>query len=132
MKWKDVLAPGVALAERGMELDWYMQVMIANGAEHLSAKFPASKASYLCDDGRVPTNDWQGTKRYLKLGNLGETTLRRLAEGGPREYYEEGSLARDIASRPAGRRIGDARTRTSPPTKRASSSRCRSSITASP
>ena len=32
MKWKDVLAPGVALAERGMELDWYMQVMIANGA----------------------------------------------------------------------------------------------------
>src|SRR6186713_499658 len=77
LKWKDVLAPGVALAERGMELDWYMQVMIANGAEHL-AKFSASKANYLCDDGRVPTNDWKGTRRYLKLGNLGET-MRRLA-----------------------------------------------------
>jgi len=95
MAWKDVLAPGVALAERGMELDWYMQVMIANGAEHL-AKFSASKANYLCDDGRVPTTDWQGNKRYIKLGNLGET-MRRLAEGGPREYYE-GSLARDIAA----------------------------------
>ena len=94
MKWKDVLQPGVKLAERGMELDWYMQVMIANGAEQLS-KHPASKANYLCDDGRVPTNDWQGNKRYLKLGNLGET-MRRLAEGGPREFYE-GSLARDIA-----------------------------------
>jgi len=95
MAWKNVLAPGVALAERGMELDWYMQVMIANGAEHLS-KFPASKSNYLPDGGRVPTNDWQGTTRYLKLGNLGET-MRRLAEGGPREYYE-GSLARDIAA----------------------------------
>ena len=95
MKWKDVLAPGIALAERGMQLDWYMQVMIANGAEHLS-KFPASKAAYLCDDGRVPTNDWQGTPRYLKLGNLGQT-MRRLADGGPREFYE-GSLARDIVA----------------------------------
>ncbi len=95
LKWKDVLAPGVALAERGMELDWYMQVMIANGAADL-AKFPASKASYLPDGGRVPTNDWQGTKRYLKLGNLG-ATMRRLADGGPREFYE-GSLARDIAA----------------------------------
>src|SRR5215467_13264280 len=94
LKWKDVLAPGVALAERGMELDWYMQVMIANGAAHLS-KFPASKANYLPDDGRVPTLDWQATTRYLKLGNLGQT-MRRLAEGGPREFYE-GSLARDIA-----------------------------------
>lgn len=95
MAWKDVLAPGVALAERGMELDWYMQVMIANGAEHLS-KYPASKAAYLADSGRVPTTDWQGTTRYLKLGNLGET-MRRLAEGGPREFYE-GTLARDIAA----------------------------------
>src|SRR5258708_4972083 len=95
MKWKDVLAPGVALAERGMELDWYMQVMIANGAKHLT-KFPASKAAYLCDEGRVPSNDWQGTVRHLKLGNLGQT-MRRLADGGPREYYE-GALARDIAA----------------------------------
>ena len=95
IKWKDALAPGVALAERGMELDWYMQVMIANGAERL-ARFPASRASYLCDDGRVPTNDWQGTTRYLKLGNLAQT-MRRLADGGPREFYE-GSLARDITA----------------------------------
>jgi gamma-glutamyltranspeptidase/glutathione hydrolase len=95
MKWKEVLQPGVKLAERGMELDWYMQVMIANGARHLE-KFPASRAAYLCDDGRVPSHDWQHTTRYLKLGNLGET-MRRLAVGGPREFYE-GSLARDIAA----------------------------------
>jgi gamma-glutamyltranspeptidase/glutathione hydrolase len=95
LKWKDVLAPSVALAERGMELDWYMQVMLTNGAAHLS-KFPESKANYLCDDGRVPIIDWQGTKRYIKLGKLGQT-MRRLADGGPREYYE-GSLARDIVA----------------------------------
>lgn len=95
LKWKDVLAPAIVLAERGMELDWYMQVMIANGARNL-AKFPASRAAYLCDDGFVPTNDWQGNKRYLKLGNLAGT-MRRLADGGPREFYE-GALARDIAA----------------------------------
>ena len=69
--------------------------MLAQGARNLS-KFPASRAAYLCDDGRVPSIDWAHTKRYLKLGNLGET-MRRLAEGGPREFYE-GSLARDIAA----------------------------------
>jgi gamma-glutamyltranspeptidase/glutathione hydrolase len=58
--------------------------------------FPASKANYLPDDGRVPTLDWQGTPRFLKLGNLGQT-MRRLADGGPREFYE-GSLAHDIAA----------------------------------
>lgn len=95
LKWKDALQPGVELAERGMQLDWYMQVMLAQGAAHLS-KFPASRANYLCDDGRVPMTDWQGNPRYIKLGNLGET-MRRLAEGGPREFYE-GSLARDITA----------------------------------
>jgi gamma-glutamyltranspeptidase/glutathione hydrolase len=95
LKWQDVIAPGLALAKRGMQLDWYMQVMIANGAEWLS-RFPASKAAYLPDDGRVPTVDWQGTPRFLKLGNLGET-YQRLSDGGAREYYE-GSLARDIAA----------------------------------
>jgi gamma-glutamyltranspeptidase/glutathione hydrolase len=95
LQWKDAIAPAVALAERGMELDWYMQIMIANGAKDL-AQYPTSRAAYLCDDGFVPTNDWNGTKRYIKLGKLGET-YRRLAEGGPREYYE-GALARDIAA----------------------------------
>src|SRR5436190_6572030 len=77
LKWQDVLAPAVALADRGMELDWYMQVMLANGAKHLT-KFPASKANYLCDNGQVPTNDWQANKRYIKLGTLG-ATMRRLS-----------------------------------------------------
>ena len=95
LKWQDVLAPAVTLAQRGMQLDWYMQVMLVQGAEDLS-KFPASKAAYLCDDGRVPAIDWQGNTRYIKLGQLGET-YRRLSEGGPREFYE-GSLARDIAA----------------------------------
>jgi gamma-glutamyltranspeptidase / glutathione hydrolase len=95
MTWQQIMQPAVELAGRGMELDWYMQVMIANGARDL-ARFPASRAAYLCDDGFVPTNDWQGTKRYIKLGNLGET-YRRLSAGGPREFYE-GALARDIAA----------------------------------
>ncbi|MBL6614542.1 MAG: gamma-glutamyltransferase [Reyranella sp.] len=95
LKWQNVMAPGIALAKRGMQLDWYMQVMLTQGARNLSM-FPASRAAYLCDDGRVPMIDWQGNDRYIKLGNLGET-YQRLSDGGPREYYE-GKLARDIAS----------------------------------
>jgi gamma-glutamyltranspeptidase / glutathione hydrolase len=95
LKWRDVLQPGVELAARGMELDWYMQVMLAQGARNLS-QFPASRAAYLCDDGRVPMIDWQNNTRHIKLGHLGQT-MHRLAEGGPREFYE-GSLARDIAA----------------------------------
>jgi len=95
LSWREIMHPAVELAERGMELDWYMQIMITNGARDL-ARFPASRSAYLCDDGFVPTNDWKGTTRYLKLGNLGET-YRRLAAGGPREFYE-GLLARDIAA----------------------------------
>src|SRR6185437_3506736 len=92
--YHSIAVPGM-VSGLGKALEWYMQVMIANGAKDL-AKFPASRAAYLCDDGFVPTNDWQGNKRYLKLGNLAQT-MRRLADGGPREYYE-GSLARDIAA----------------------------------
>jgi gamma-glutamyltranspeptidase/glutathione hydrolase len=95
LKWQDVIAPAVKLAERGMELDWYMQVMLVRGAEHLE-KFPASKAAYLCDNGRVPSPDWKDTQRFIKLGNLGET-YRRLAAGGPEDFYR-GALARDIAA----------------------------------
>ena len=104
LKWQDVMAPGVALAERGMELDWYMQVMIANGAQHLS-KFPASKANYLPDDGRVPTLDWQANVRYLKLGNLGET-YQRLSRRRPARILRRRAGARH-RRRPAGRRLGD-------------------------
>jgi gamma-glutamyltranspeptidase / glutathione hydrolase len=95
LEWQDVMAPGTALAKRGMELDWYMQVMLAQGARDLS-RFPASRAAYLCDDGRVPMIDWQANVRHLKLGNLGET-YQRLSDGGPREFYE-GKLAHDIAA----------------------------------
>src|SRR5207244_1844152 len=75
LKWQDVMAPGVALAKRGMELDWYMQVMLTQGARILSM-FPASRAAYLCDDGRVPMIDWQANVRHIKLGNLGATYQR--------------------------------------------------------
>src|SRR5262249_35258320 len=46
LKWADVMAPAIALARRGMQVDWYMQLMIANGAQQL-AKCAAAPATYL-------------------------------------------------------------------------------------
>ena len=54
------------------------------------------KANYLCDDGRVPTHRLAG-QRALPQARQSRRDLSRLADGGPREYYE-GSLARDIAA----------------------------------
>ncbi|MBM3644847.1 MAG: gamma-glutamyltransferase [Alphaproteobacteria bacterium] len=94
MKWKDLLQPAIKLAERGMELDWYMTLLIATSARELSL-FPTSRATYL-PGGHPPVQDWAASRSFLKLGNLG-TTMRRLAEGGVRDYYE-GDLARDIVA----------------------------------
>ena len=95
MKWKDVLAPGVALAERGMELDWYMQVMIANGAKHL-VEVPGVEGQ-LSVRRRPRADQRLAGHQALPQARQSRRDHRRLAEGGPREYYE-GSLARDIAA----------------------------------
>jgi len=101
MKWKDVLAPGVALAERGMNSTGTCSDD-RQRAKHLT-KFPASKAAYLCDEGRVDQR-WQGTVRHLKLGNLGQDMRRAGRRRPPREFTRR--VARDIAAdlQPAARR----------------------------
>ena len=129
MKWQDVMAPAVALAERGMELDWYMQVMIANGAQHL-AKFPASQR-------RLPAR--RGPRADARLAGQralpqARQSRRDLPAAGRRADRANSTRAAWRATspptcRPAARRSP---TTISNPTRRASSSRCRSSMAAPP
>lgn len=88
--WAELLAPAIGLAERGMEVDWFLSLQVTNGARHL-AKSPAAKAVFLAD-GFPPTAEAGG---YLKNDAL-LATLRRLASAGGRDYYE-GELAKSIA-----------------------------------
>ncbi|MBL8675690.1 MAG: gamma-glutamyltransferase, partial [Rhodospirillales bacterium] len=92
--WKRVVEPGIELAERGMSADWYATLMIASGAAALS-EFETSRATYLAS-GFPPIVDWEGNAPRVRLGNLA-TTLKRLRDAGPRDYYE-GAIARDLVA----------------------------------
>ncbi len=95
--WRDLLQPAIALAEAGMEVDWYATVAIAAAAADLARTEPA--ASIYLPDGRVPAGEWSGQAPCVTLAKLGET-LGRLASAGARDFYEgevAQTLVRDLA-----------------------------------
>jgi gamma-glutamyltranspeptidase/glutathione hydrolase len=92
MPWAELMAPGIALAERGMLVDWPTTLSIAVGARELH-RFPASAAVYLAD-GLPPVPPQFGAPKPIKLGALAET-YKRLAKAGPRDFYE-GDIARRL------------------------------------
>lgn len=93
--WSQSVAPALALAEQGMEVGWYATLKIATEAGLLRA-FDELRRTYL-PDGLPPAPAWTaGSAPRLRLGRLAET-YRRLAEAGPRDFYE-GEIARSIAA----------------------------------
>ena len=91
--WTRAIEPAIALAERGLPVDWYTTLSIAVAARELQ-EFPATRAVYL-PDGLPPVPPAEGGAGYLPLGNLART-LRRLAAAGPRDFYE-GDVAAAVA-----------------------------------
>jgi gamma-glutamyltranspeptidase/glutathione hydrolase len=92
--WGDLIAPAVALAERGHRVTWWTMMNVATEAALLS-RYPGSKAVWL-PGGLVPAMAADINPAYLPMGNLAHT-LRTLAENGPRALYE-GPVARSIAN----------------------------------
>jgi gamma-glutamyltranspeptidase / glutathione hydrolase len=93
--WKELLGPSVALADEGLAVDWWTTLEIASVAADLR-RYPASADAYL-KDGLPPNAQWS-IKSDVRMpqGTL-KTALARLAEAGPRDFYE-GDLARSIAA----------------------------------
>ncbi len=94
LSWKDAVQPAIDSARKGMAVDWYATLKIASGAATL-AKFPASADAYL-PGGHVPSGEWGGPIPRIKLGNLADT-FQRLADAGPRDYYE-GDIAKSLVA----------------------------------
>lgn len=88
--WAESLAPAIELAARGFEVDWYTTLKIASGAARLKDD-PECRRIYLPGD-LPPCAEWGELPPRIRLGRL-EDTLRRLAEVGPRDFYE-GEIAR--------------------------------------
>ncbi len=97
--WAQSMAPAIELAEGEMAVDWYATLKITTGAEVLN-RHEESRRVYL-PNGFPPIGEWGGAPPAIRLGNLG-ATMRRLAEAGPRDFYEGEIAARLIADLSAG------------------------------
>ncbi|MBC7433509.1 MAG: gamma-glutamyltransferase, partial [Rubritepida sp.] len=91
---RDVLAPAVAYAKRGLPADWFTTLKVANSAAILR-HYPESARIYL-PNGLPPVAPYQGSPGFFTLGNL-PATLERLQHAGLRDFYE-GDVARSIAA----------------------------------
>jgi gamma-glutamyltranspeptidase / glutathione hydrolase len=84
LPWADLAQPAIALADRGLTLDWYGVVSILVEAK-LLAKFDETRKTYM-PGGRVPQPFEEGVATFQKLGRLADT-LRQLAKEGPDKFY---------------------------------------------
>jgi len=91
---RDVLAPAVALAKRGLPQDWFTTIKIATSASVLRL-YPESARIYLPDD-LPPVAPFQGIPGFFRQGNLA-ATLERMQHAGTEDFYR-GDVARSIAA----------------------------------
>lgn len=92
--WADLLAPAIALADAGLPVDWYAQLILGGSAKDL-APFPASAKTFLDEGGFPKASGWTALgETKCDLSRLA-ASLRTVAENGPRAFYE-GPLAQSI------------------------------------
>ena len=93
-KLADVLAPAIALADQGIAVDWYLTLKVAITARELS-RYDTTRSVWLAN-GFPPVTAAGAPLERLKLTGLA-ATLRRLAQGGRRDFYE-GAIAADLVA----------------------------------
>lgn len=93
MRFGDVMKPAIALAEKGIAVDWYLTLKAATMAAEL-ARYPTTRDIWL-PKGFPPVTPAGAPLGRLVLKGLA-ATLRRLADAGPRDFYE-GDIAQAIA-----------------------------------
>jgi gamma-glutamyltranspeptidase / glutathione hydrolase len=94
MPWRDLVAPAIPLARRGLPVDWFTTLKVANAAADLR-RYEESRRTWLPND-LPPVCPPDGDIPNLPLGRLADT-LERLAEAGPEDFYR-GEIASSIAA----------------------------------
>jgi gamma-glutamyltranspeptidase/glutathione hydrolase len=96
IRFADAMKPAIALAEQGIAADWYLTLKTATMAKEL-ARYPTTRDVWL-PDGYPPVTPAGAPLGRLVLKGLA-ATMRRLADAGPRDFYEgevAASIARDV------------------------------------
>ncbi|MGH7047608.1 MAG: gamma-glutamyltransferase [Stellaceae bacterium] len=93
MPWRDLAAPGAALARQGLPVDWFSTLKIAAAAAELRL-YDESRRVWLAGD--LPPVPLPEGDVHLPLGRLADT-LDRLGAVGPADFYR-GDIARSIAT----------------------------------
>jgi gamma-glutamyltranspeptidase/glutathione hydrolase len=96
LKFADVMRPAIALADKGIAVDWFLTLKTATNAREL-ARYPATRDIWL-PQGFPPVTAPGAPLGRLMLKGLADT-MRRLADAGRRDFYEgeiAASIARDI------------------------------------
>jgi gamma-glutamyltranspeptidase/glutathione hydrolase len=88
----DAMKPAIVLADQGIAVDWFLTLKVATNAREL-ARYPATRDIWL-PNGFPPVTAPGAPLDRLKLKGLAGT-MRRLAEAGPRDFYE-GEVAANI------------------------------------
>ncbi|WP_338118654.1 gamma-glutamyltransferase [Paracoccus liaowanqingii] len=99
--WADLLAPAVALAEEGMQLDWYSSLLIASAARQL-AQDPDAAAMFLADGQWPDIAGWTTAATARLDQRTHAATLRRLADHGAQDFYDgaiAGMLVEDVRAK---------------------------------
>lgn len=89
----DALAPAIRFAEEGTPVNWHTTLTVARDLGTLH-RFPAAAAVFCDAAGNPPVTVDQSNPTMLRQPDLART-LRQIAAGGPRAFYE-GPIARTI------------------------------------
>ena len=91
---REIMAPAISLARRGLAQDWFATLKIASSASVL--RLYEESARVFLPNGLPPVPPYQGETGFFRLGQL-PTTLERLAEAGLQDFYT-GGVASDVVS----------------------------------
>jgi gamma-glutamyltranspeptidase/glutathione hydrolase len=94
MPFAELVAPAVALARRGLPIDWYASLKIASSAKNLR-RYPESARIYL-PDGLPPAPPYMGAIPTIVQGKLADTLAVIKREGVDPVY--RGDIAASIAA----------------------------------
>ena len=93
LKFADVMRPAIALADKGIAVDWFLTLKAATMARDI-ARYPTTRDIWL-PAGFPPVTAPGAPLGRLVLKGLA-STMRRLADAGRRDFYE-GEVAASIA-----------------------------------